>query len=130
MAFLKRPLYRRPFVFLGGLAFAAVAGSLFQPYWLDMCNRINARPSVGFDGQLASRGECSPVSATTMSGNFLIGFGLFMLIIGPIIFSLAQVVIKGHNWEASRVETVTSNLPMLSGALYIAAGVGLAFMGT
>lgn len=130
MGFLKRPLYRRPIAFLGGLGFAAVAGLLFQPHWLEICNRINARPSVGLDGQLGSHGECSPVSAITMSGNFLIGFGLFMLIIGPIIFSLAEVIIKGHNWESSRVETATSNLPMLAGVLYIVAGTGLAFAGT
>jgi uncharacterized membrane protein YvlD (DUF360 family) len=65
----------------------------------------------------------------TMSGNFLIGFGLFMLIIGPIIFSLAHVLRHGYNWESSRVETAVSNLPMLSGILYIALGAGLAIMG-
>ena len=65
----------------------------------------------------------------TMSGTFLIGFGLFMLIIGPIIFSLIHVIRNGYNWESSRVETAVSNLPMLSGILYIAAGAGLAVMG-
>jgi uncharacterized membrane protein YvlD (DUF360 family) len=66
----------------------------------------------------------------TMSGNFLIGFGLFMLVIGPIIFSLAHVLRHGYNWESSRVETAVSNLPMLAGLLYIAAGAGLAIAGS
>jgi hypothetical protein len=130
MGFLTRPLFRRPLVFLGGLGFAAAAGLLFQPYWLDLCNRINARPFVGSNGEISRGGECSPVSSMTMSGNFLIGFGVFMLIIGPIVFSLAQVIRRGYNWESSRIETAASNLPMLSGVLYIAAGAGLAIMGT
>ena len=64
-----------------------------------------------------------------MSGNFLIGFGLFMLIIGPIIFSLAHVLRHGYDWESSRVETAVSNLPMLSGIMYIAVGAALAILG-
>jgi hypothetical protein len=130
MGLLQRPWFRRPLLFLGGLGFAALGGALFQPHWLDLCNRINARPSIGLSGQLTRGGECSPVSAVTMSGNFLIGFGLFMLVIGPIIFSLAHVLRHGYNWESSRVETAVSNLPMLSGLLYIIAGAGLAIMGS
>ena len=130
MGLLKRPLFRRPLLFLGGLGLAALGGVLFQPHWHDLCNRINARPSIGLNGQITRGGECSPVSTMTMSGNFLIGFGLFMLIIGPIIFSLAHVLRHGYNWESSRVETAVSNLPMLSGALYIIAGAGLAIAGS
>jgi hypothetical protein len=130
MAFLKRPVVRRPLLFVAGLGAAAAAGLVFQPYWLDLCNRINSRPSIGLSGQVIRGDECSPVSPMTMSGNFLIGFGLFMLVIGPIIFSLIHLLRHGYNWESSRVETAVSNLPMLSGALYIAAGAGLAIMGT
>lgn len=132
MALLKRPLFRRPLLFFAGLGLAAAAGAIFQPYWLDLCNRMNSRPFVDQLGRTIYRGteECSPVSAMTMSGNFLIGFGLFMMIIGPIIFSLAHVLRNGYNWESSRVETAVSNLPMLSGLLYIVAGAGLAIMGT
>mgnify|MGYP001824866675 CR=1 FL=1 len=128
---LKRPLIRRPLLFLSGLGFAAVAGLLFQPHWVELCTRINAREFVDAVGQPVLRGgECAPVSPTTMSGNFLIGFGLFMLIIGPIIFSLAHVLKHGYNWESSRVETAVSNLPMLSGVIYMVLGTGLAFMGS
>jgi hypothetical protein len=118
-------------LFLLGLGFAAVAGLVFQPHWVDLCNRINSREYVGWDGRAVLRGgECAWVSPTTMAGNFLIGFGAFMLIIGPVIFSLAHVLRHGYNYESSRVETAVSNLPMLSGLLYIIAGTGLAFLGT
>ncbi len=105
---------------------------LFQPHWLDLCNRINSRPFVDQLGRTINRGaeECSPVSMMTMSGNFLIGFGLFMMIIGPTVFSLAHVLRHGYNWESSRVETAVSNLPMLSGLLYIVTGAGLALAGS
>ncbi len=130
MALFKRPLIRRPLLFAFGLGAAAIAGLLFQPHWLGLCNRVNSRPHVGISGQIIRGDECSPVSPMTMSGNFLIGFGLFMLVIGPIVFSLAHVLRNGYNWESSRVETAVSNLPMLAGVLYIAAGAGLAIMGT
>lgn len=130
MGFLKRPLVRRPLLFLSGFVFAAAAGLLFQPHWLSLCNRINARPFVGMSGQITRGDECSPVSQVTMAGNFLIGFGLIMLILGPIVFSLAHVLRKGYNWESSRVETAVSNLPMLSGLLYMVAGLGLAYVGS
>lgn len=123
-------MVRRPLLFAIGFGFAAGAGLLFQPHWLDLCNRINSRPFVGMNGQVTRGDQCSPVSAMTMSGNFLIGFGLFMLVIGPIIFSFAHVLRHGYNWESSRVETAVSNLPMLAGLLYIAAGTGLAIAGS
>ncbi len=130
MGLSQRPLVRRPFYFLIGLGAAIGAGMLFQPHWLALCNRINARPQPGLNGAITRGGECSPVSSMTMSGNFLIGFGLFTLIIGPIIFSLAHVLRHGYNWESSRVETAVSNLPMLSGAIYIAIGAGMALAGS
>ena len=130
MGLLQRPLIRRPLLFGVGLIAAVGAGLLFQPHWLDLCNRINARPHAGLNGVITRGQECSPVSPMTMAGNFLIGFGLFTLIIGPIIFSLVHVLRKGYDWESSRVETTVSNLPMLAGLLYMAAGVGLAFMGS
>ena len=130
MAWLSRPLIRRPLLFVAGMGGAAAAGLLFQPHWVELCTRINNREFVAWGGQITRGGECAPVSPMTMSGNFLIGFGLFMLIIGPIIFSLAHVLRHGYDWESSRVETAVSNLPMLSGILYIAAGAGLAIMGT
>ena len=125
-------MFRRPLLFALGFGSAAGAGLLFPPYWLDLCNRINSRPFIDQVGRTVNRGteECSPVSAMTMSGNFLIGFGLLMLVIGPIVFSLAHVLRHGYNWESSRVETAVSNLPMLAGVLYIAAGAGLAIAGS
>lgn len=130
MSFLRRPLIRRPLLFVSGLGFAAAAGVIFQPHWLELCNRINARPFVGINGTITRGEECSPVSSMTMAGNFLIGFGLFMLVVGPIIFSLAHVLRHGYNWESSRVETAVSNLPMLAGVLYMIVGTGLAFIGS
>jgi hypothetical protein len=130
MGFLQRPLIRRPLFFLAGAALAVGGGLLFQPHWLDLCNRVNSRPHAGLNGIITRGGECSPVSPLTMSGNFLIGFGLFTLVIGPIIFSLAHVLRHGYNWESSRVETAISNLPMLSGVIYIAIGAVLAIAGS
>lgn len=129
MAWLSRPLLRRPLLFLLGLGFAAGAGLLFQPHWVEICTRINQREFVGWSGGTVVGDGCAWVSPTTMVGTFLIGFGAFMLIIGPIIFSLAHVLRHGYNHEHSRVETAVSNLPMLSGILYIVAGTGLAFLG-
>ena len=130
MALLSRPLVRRPLLFALGLGGAALAGLLFQPHWVELCTRINNREFVAWGGQPTLRGgECSPVSPMTMSGNFLIGFGLFMLVIGPIIFSLVHVLRNGYNWESSRVETAVSNLPMLSGVVYIVTGAVLAIAG-
>jgi len=130
MRIWQKPIIRRPLLFLFGLSAAAGAGLLFQPHWLDLCNRINTREYIAWNGNPTVGGECSPVSGMTMSGNFLIGFGVFMLIIGPIIFSLLQVFRRGYNWESSRVETATSNLPMLSGVIYIVSGFGLAMLGS
>lgn len=130
MGLQQRPLLRRPLYFFIGLGAAAGAGLLFQPHWLDLCNRINSRPHAGLNGVVTRGQECSPVSSMTMSGNFLIGFGLFTLVIGPIIFSLAHVLRHGYNWESSRVETAVSNLPMLAGIIYIAVGAGLAIAGS
>jgi hypothetical protein len=130
MGIWHRPLIRRPVLFGIGFLVAAGAGMLFQPYWLDLCNRINTREYVAWNGRPTVGRECSPVSGVTMSGNFLIGFGVFMLIIGPIIFSLLQIRRRGYNWESSRVETATSNLPMLSGIIYIVSGFGLAMLGS
>ncbi len=130
MALFTRPLIRRPLFFLSGLSFAAVAGLLFQPFWLDLCNRINARPYVGMNGTITRSDQCSPVSAMTMSGNFLIGFGLLTLVLGPIVFSLVHVLKNGYNWESSRVETAVSNFPMLAGLLYMVTGLGLAVVGS
>jgi hypothetical protein len=129
MEWLSRPLLRRPLLFLLGLGVAIGAALLFQPHWVDLCTRMKTREFIGWNGQSIVRGEpCAWVSPATMAGTFLIGFGALMLIIGPIIFSLAHVIRHGFNWEYSRVETATSNLPMLSGVLYIVAGAGLAFL--
>jgi uncharacterized membrane protein len=116
-------------MFLLGLGLTAAAGLLFQPHWVEICTRVNRREYTGWSGQTVVGNECAWVSPTTMAGTFLIGFGTFMLIIGPIIFSIAHVLRHGYNYEYSRVETAVSNLPMLSGILYIVAGASLAFLG-
>lgn len=129
MAWITRPLWRRPLLFLLGMGFAAGAGLLFQPHWVDLCTRINSRSFVGWDGQAITRGgECAFVSPTAMVGNFLMGFGVIMMIIGPIVFSIAHVMRHGYDHEYSRVETAVSNLPILSGIVYVAVGGGISFL--
>lgn len=129
MAWLTRPLLRRPLIFLLGMGSAAAAGLLFQPHWVDFCTRINSRSFVGWNGQEITRGgECAYVSQTAMVGNFLIGFGVLTMIIGPIVFSIAHVLRHGYNHEYSRVETAVSNLPILSGIIYVVIGGSLSFL--
>ncbi len=131
MAWLKRPIIRRPVYFVAGALLAISGGLLFQPHWVELCTRINQRSFVGLGGQPVIRGgECAYVAPVTMAGNFLIGFGVFTMIIIPIVFSLSQVLRDGYNWESSRVETAVTNLPILSGFLYVAVGAGLAIIGT
>ena len=129
MAWLERPIIRRPVLFVSGIIGAVVAGLLFQPHWVELCTRINQRGFIDQLGRQIASGECAYVSPMAMSGYFLLGFGVFTMIIMPIIFALAQLR-HGYNWESSRVETAVTNLPILSGFIYVAAGMGLAALGS
>jgi len=104
-------------------------GLLFQPHWQDLCTAVKQNALVPDPNQRIIIGpECEYVGPMAMAGNFLIGFGVFTMIIMPIVFSLIQVRRDGYNWETSRVETAVTNLPILSGFLYIVAGFGVALL--
>ena len=78
---------------------------------------IQAAPGGPVEQMIAEISGTAVESTARLTGAmmtfFLIGFGLFMLIIGPILFSLAHVLRHGYDWESSRVETAVSNLPMV-----------------
>jgi len=65
-----------------------------------------------------------------MYGYFLIGLGVFMMILGPIINSLYRLYRYGQIWETSRVETAVGNVPLIVGFVYVVVGFLIAAIGT
>jgi hypothetical protein len=113
MAVLRSRWVRFPVYLVGGFLATALLARLFQPHYLSLCNRINARPGV----------DCSPVSEQAMIGFFTIGLGLVTLVIVPIVASLIHLLRHGPDWEMARgTETAQTNLPILAGFIYLAAG--------
>ena len=113
MAVLRSRWVRFPTYLVGGFVAAALLARIFQPHYLSLCNRINAQRGV----------ECSPVSAQAMIGFFTIGLGLITLVIVPIAASLIHLLRHGPDWEMARgTETAQTNLPILAGFIYLAAG--------
>lgn len=113
MEALRSRWVRFPSYVAGGFLVAAVLARLFQPHYLPLCNRINARPGV----------ECGPVSLQAMIGFFTIGLGFVTLVIVPIVASLIHLFRHGPDWEMARgTETAQTNLPILAGLIYLAAG--------
>ncbi len=119
MEALRSRRVRFPLYTLAGFAVAALLAWLFEPHYLSVCNRINANPGV----------ECTPISTQSMIGLFLIGLGLVTMLIVPIVASITHMVRHGYDWETSRVETATSNLPILAGLIYFATGAAIAIAG-
>ncbi len=105
---------------VGGFGVAAVLARLFQPHYLSLCNAINVQPGA----------DCRPISVQAMVGLFVIALGLVSMIIVPIVSALWQLYRHGHTWETPRgTETATTNLPILAGLIYLAAGAVVAIAG-
>jgi predicted PurR-regulated permease PerM len=119
---------RFPLYMLAGFAFAAIAALLFHPHYLPLCERINSRQGLG--AVPIGGGSCRPISVLSMVGFFTIGLGLVTMLLVPIVSSLIQLVRHGHNWETPRgTESAMTNLPILGGFIYLAAGVTVALAG-
>lgn len=107
------PYVRFPIYVTIGFAAAAGLAMLFQPHYLPLCNRINSAPGV----------DCSPVSTQSMVGMFVIGLGVITLVIVPVVSAFVNLLRHGHSWETPRgTETALTNLPILAGFIYLAAG--------
>ena len=97
------------FIF-GGLA-AVLVAAWFHPNYVDICDRLTDQSE-----------PCRPVPLQSMRGLFLIGLGVLSMPVVPIVTTITQVLREGYDWETSRVETATANLPILAGLLYFAIG--------
>ena len=95
---------------VGGVAAAAIA-RWFQPHYVDVCDRVTEQPE-----------PCRAVPVQSMVGLFLIGLGIVSMTVVPIVTTITHVLRQGYDWETSRVETATANLPILAGLLYFAIG--------
>lgn len=102
--------------FVLGAVVATLLARLFHPHYLGLCNNV----------KVDTGDECSPMPLQAMVGVFLVGMGLVSMLVVPIVTSLYNVVRRGYDWETSRVETAVSNLPILAGLVYFAAGVAIA----
>ena len=109
---MKNRLWRTIIVSAAGLLVSYLVAWYLVPRWPGLCNQtIPDRP-------------CQDVSLLTGFGYTTIVLGILTMILGPIISSLTHLAMHGHNWETPRgTETVTSNLPILIGAIYL--GIGL-----
>ena len=113
-------LVRRPLLFVVGLLVTWVAATITQPRWEGLCANFNAEQGI----------PCSPMTFGIMYGYFLIGLGVFMMILGPIINSLYRLYRYGQIWETSRVETAVGNVPLIVGFVYVVLGFLIAAIGT
>lgn len=112
--------FRFPAFLLLGFAVAALTAWLFHPHYLPLCDRVNVRRGA----------TCDPISLQSMIGLFIIGLGVITMLIVPIVVSIYQVVRHGHEWETPRgTETALTNLPILGGLIYLAAGAAVAITG-
>lgn len=108
----RNRVVRTPFQFAAGLLLSYVVALYAVPRWPGFCdNAIVARP-------------CEAVDFLTGFGYATIVLGIIMMVLGPVISSLLDLAINGNNWETPRgTETITSNMPILLGALYLGLGL-------
>jgi hypothetical protein len=103
-----------------GFGLAALAARAFHPHYLPLCDRINSRPGV----------QCTEVTVQSMIGLFVIGLGIITLMVVPVMSSLYHLIRYGHDWETPRgAESAITNLPILGGLIYLAAGAAVAIAG-
>lgn len=116
----KSRWFRFPVFTAVGFAAAAGLAALFQPHYLTLCNTMNRE----------SGAQCTPVSMQSMIGIFVIALGVFTLVVVPIVSAFFHLLRHGHSWETPRgTETALTNLPILAGVIYLAAGTLVAVGG-
>jgi F0F1-type ATP synthase membrane subunit c/vacuolar-type H+-ATPase subunit K len=87
---------------------------LLAPMWPGFC-----------DGTIVGA-DCEAVAVQSMMGYLVIALGIITMIIVPIVGSLLELYIHGANWETPRgTETVTTNVPLLVGLIYLLSGVAI-----
>ncbi len=97
---------------LVGLGLSFLIAGVFAPYWPGFCDDT----IVG--------APCGAVTVQTMAGYLIIMLGILTIIFGPIAGSVLDLVINGAKWETPRgTESITTNMPILIGAIYIVIGV-------
>ena len=120
MGVLKNRWVRFPIYMVVGFAAASGLATWFQPHYLSLCNRIRVERGV----------ECVPISVQSMIGMFVIGLGVISLVLVPIMSALIHLARHGHSWETPRgTESTLTNLPILAGFIYLAAGFAVALGG-
>lgn len=97
---------------LVGFGFTWLVSIFLTPVW------------PGFCDSTVYGAPCEDVTHRTVWGYTTIALGFGTTIIGPIAGSLIDLWINGANWEQPRGrETVITNVPILVGAIFVAAGV-------
>ncbi len=105
-------LWRTIILFGAGLGASFFIAEVFTPYWPDLC-----------DGTIVGA-PCEAVTTQTVAGYLLVGLGILTIVLGPITGSLLDLIINGAKWETPRgSESVTTNVPILVGAIYLVVGV-------
>jgi heme/copper-type cytochrome/quinol oxidase subunit 2 len=102
-------------MFLAGIGVAYAVATIWAPHWPRFCDDITV-------------GEpCAALATQTMAGYLLMALGIVVMILGPVAGAMIELVVHGHRWETPRGrETVTTNVPIVLGAVYAALGIVLA----
>jgi hypothetical protein len=113
------PLRSRPIrtavLTLAGFGLAWLLAWLLAPRWPGFC-----------DGAIIGA-PCEQVEVQTMTGYLVIALGVLVMIFGPIVGSLIDLVVNGADWETPRgTENVITNVPLLVAAVYLVSGVVIA----
>lgn len=115
MEALRSRLVRTPVTVAAGIALAYAIARIWAPHWPGFCQDITIEK------------PCGAVATQTMTGYLLMALGIVVMILGPIVGALIEVMVHGHHWETPRGrESVVTNLPIGLGAFYLVLGALLA----
>jgi hypothetical protein len=102
---------RVPTLFGFGIVLAYVVALIWAPHLPSFCTEIHPDK------------PCEVVAVQTLMGYLIIGLGVAVMILGPVVGALLELAIHGHQWETPRgVETVVTNVPIAAGIAYIVIG--------
>ncbi len=115
---LQNRWIRTTVLFAAGLLAAWIVAWISVPRWPDFC-----------DGTIVGA-SCEGIDYLVGFGYATIVLGILTMILGPVTGSLIDLAINGANWETPRgTETVTTNMPLLLGAIYMAVGLVVVIIG-
>ena len=102
-------------MFALGIVVALLIARFWVPHWPGFCQEITVQK------------PCEVVATQTMTGYLLIALGLLTMFLVPIVWSFAQIIRSGHQWETPRgPESIVTNVPIIAGIAYILIGALLA----